>query len=328
MPTKPSPDAMKMLNAIEEHFNKAFDENRYTSLFRREFKHLFRVDMATQFSIMGSNDAYIWGLGIIDCWDLEKNIEEIENKVNTVIKKKEQSISRFESIVSLVEKDQTEGRLDDAFVDEFYKTLENIHNWKNADDTHNYLPLFLNQLSGNAHSDYLIVKKDLSRKMEWSKEIDSLSELYQQLCDWLNSPLTKKQYGSRRWNAMKEKLALRGQDWFGLGGFKDVESAKTIISEVFYPDQERYYKQLEKWAKNEFSDKSCSSWIGGFLWKGRTLPVRQVQVLRYKDDLEKGKAFLLSKYEEKIGWDKKKKQERESRYRIESQGQVLIRSKN
>lgn len=99
MLTKPSPDAIKMLNSIEEYFNKAFDDNKYTSLFRREFKRLFRVDLASQFSIMGSNDAYIFGLGIIDCWEFQKNIERIEKKVNELIKKKEQEISWFESIV-------------------------------------------------------------------------------------------------------------------------------------------------------------------------------------------------------------------------------------
>ena len=41
------------------------------------------------------------------------------------------------------------------------------------------------------------------------------------------------------------------------------------------------------------------------------MPINRVQVLRFKGDLEKGKAFLMSKYEEKMGWDKKKKQERE-----------------
>ena len=161
---------------------------------------------------------------------------------------------------------------------------------------------------------YLVVKKELSKEMELCKEIDSSNNLYQQFCEWIDSPLTKKKYGIRRWNAMKEKLALRGQDWFGLGGFKDIESAKKVISEVFYPDQERFYKQLEKWAETELDDKSCSSWIGFYLWNGRTLPIGQVKVLRYKDDLEKGKAFLLSKYKEKLGRDKKKKQDREYRY--------------
>lgn len=105
----------------------------------------------------------------------------------------------------------------------------------------------------------------------------------------------------------EKKLALRGRDWFGNGEINDIESAKRIMSEVFYPDQEEYYKQLEKWAETEIKDKDCSSWIGGFLWKGRIMPVRQVQILKFKGNLEKGKAFLLSKYEEKLGWDIKNK---------------------
>ena len=67
------------------------------------------------------------------------------------------------------------------------------------------------------------------------------------------------------------------------------------MSEVFNPDQEEYYKQLEKWAKSEIEDEDCSKWIEYYLWNGRTLPVRQVQILRYKGNLEKGKAFLISK---------------------------------
>lgn len=314
MLTKPSPDAMKMLNSIEEHFNKAFKNNEYTSLFRCEFKRLFRVDWASQFSIMGSNDAYILGLGIIDCWDFEKNIELIENKVNDVIKKEELEISWFESIVPIVEKDKIEGKLEDAFVEVFFKTLEKVRKWKDGTNTQEYLPLFLNKLKGNAHSDYLFVKKELSQRIGWDKDFASSNMLYQQLCDWIDSPHTKKQYGSRRWKLMKEKFAFIGPDWFVFGGFKDVESAKKIISEVFYPDQEIYYKQLEKWAETELDDKSCSNWILSFLWKGRTMPIRQVQVLRFKGDLEKGKAFLMSKYEEKLGWDKKKKQDREFRH--------------
>lgn len=80
MLTKPSPDAIKMLNSIEGYFNKAFDSNKYSLLFRREFKRLFRVDMASHFSIMGSNDAYIFGLGIIDCWNFQKTLSGLRIK--------------------------------------------------------------------------------------------------------------------------------------------------------------------------------------------------------------------------------------------------------
>lgn len=116
-------------------------------------------------------------------------------------------------------------------------------------------------------------------------------------------PSTKKQYGNRRWKAMKEKFELLGKNWFCFGGIQDFETAKKIMSEVFYPDQEEYYKQLEKWAECEIEDRDCSSWISSFLWKGRTIPINQVRLLNYKGNIEKGKAFLLAKYEEKLGRD-------------------------
>lgn len=72
---------------------------------------------------------------------------------------------------------------------------------------------------------------------------------------------------------------------------------------------------MEKWVKNEIEDKDCSNWLSFFLWKGRTLPVRQVQLLKYKGNLDKGKTFLLSKYEEKLEWDKKKQKDREARHK-------------
>ena len=306
---------MKMLYLIEEHFNKAFENNEYTLLFRREFKCLFRIDWASQFSILGSNDAYIVGLGIIDCWDFEKNIKLIEGVIYKKIRVNEERILHLENVAPLVDKERKEGKIDNTFVELFDKTLEEAHRWKNADEQfYPHLPLVLNHLKGNVLSDYMIIKKELSERPRWMIDINSSGLLYQQFCDWIDSPLTKKQYGDRRWNAMKEKLELRGKDWFGLGGLKDIESAKKIMSEVFYPDQEKYYRDLEKWAESEIEDKKCSSWIGLFLWTGRTMPVRQVQVLKFKGDLEKGKAFLLSKYKEKLGWDKKKKQDREFRH--------------
>ena len=117
MLTKPSPDAIKMLKSIEEHFNQSFNANKYSALFRREFMHLFEIDRATQFSIYGSNDAYILGLGIIDCWDFDKNINQIENNVNQIIKKTEDRILWLENLAPLIETDKKEGKVDDVFVE-------------------------------------------------------------------------------------------------------------------------------------------------------------------------------------------------------------------
>lgn len=316
MSTKPSPDAMKMLKSIEEYFNQAFDANKYSALFRREYMKLFKVDRAFQISICGSNDAYILGLGIIDCWDFEKNIEEIEIKVDNVIKEKKNRIRWFENLVPLIEKDKKEGKIDNIFFEVFNQTLEEAHKWEDSVEVqYVYLPLVVNNLKGNTYSDYQIVKNELSRTTELRKEYDKSKALYKQFCDWLYLPSTKKQFGDLRWNAMKEKLYLQEENWFGHGGINDIESAKRILSEVFYPDQEEYYKQLENWVENEIEDKECSKWLSYFLWKGRTLPVRQVQLLKYKGNLDKGKTYLLSKYKEKLGWDKKKQKDRENRHK-------------
>lgn len=315
MSTKPSPDAIKMLKSIEEHFNQAFNTNKYSALFRREYMNLFKVNHAFHTSINGSNDAYIWGLGIIDCRDFEKNIEQIEIKVNNVIKETEYRIHWFENLVPLFENDKKGGKMDNVFFELFNQTLKEVHEWKDVvEGEYPHLPLVINHLKGNIFSDYQIVKKELSQRIEWIKEFDNSDALYQQFCDWLDLPSTRKQYGNYRWNAMKEKLALKERNWFGYGEIQDLESAKRILSEVFYPDQEEYYKKLENWVKNEIEDKDCSNWLSFFLWKGRTIPVRQVQLLKYKGNLEKGKTFLLSKYEEKLGWDKKKQKDREARH--------------
>lgn len=62
MTTKPSPDMAKMLKSIQEYFEEAFKNKVYSSLFRREFYRLFKLDHASCYSLLDSNDAYIWGI--------------------------------------------------------------------------------------------------------------------------------------------------------------------------------------------------------------------------------------------------------------------------
>ncbi len=313
MTTKPSPDMAKMLKSIQEYFEEAFKNKVYSSLFRREFYRLFKLDHASCYSLLDSNDAYIWGLGIIYCWDFDRNIENIVVLINKKLDKKLNQIRSFENLIPIVEKKKVEGTIDSTFMDVFNEIWKRIQTWKEVNEGRPvYLPIFLSQLRGNVNSDFQVVKKEIDEKIEWKKEFDFKNLLHQQLCDWINSPLTKHQYGEHRWNAMKNKF--EEIICFGLGEFNDLESAKQAISEVFYPDQEKYYSQLEYWAKNEIADKKCSIWINSFLKIGRTIPVRQVKVLKYKGDVEKGKVFLLSKYEEKLSRDKKKQKEREFRH--------------
>lgn len=90
------------------------------------------------------------------------------------------------------------------------------------------------------------------------------------------------------------------------------EEAKQFISEIFTTRQEIFYTSLEKWAK-EIPNEDCSWWISSFLEKGRELRIKRITVLRMIDSEDKAKAFLMSKYQEKLEWDKKKKEEREKK---------------
>lgn len=311
MSTKPSPDALKMLHSINDHFKELFKTSIYSHLFRREFFHRFNIDRASAFSIFG-NDAYIVGLGLIDCWDFDKNISAIEKKINETIQCNQEKISHLNSLIPVVTKDIREGKLDKEYWDLFKDTLKEVQKWENnAGDEYIYLPHFLNKLNGNIKSDYKIIIERLKQSLDWKNDDDKANVLYQQLCIWIDDDTTKAQYGKRRWKAMKDKFALMDEMWFSLKDDLDFEKSKQLISEVFYPDQEEYYKRLEEWAENGINDKQCASWIKSFLLKGRTLPIRQVQVLRFKGNIDKGKTFLLSKYEEKLKWDEKKSRDRE-----------------
>ncbi|MBD5197508.1 MAG: hypothetical protein HDS89_08695 [Bacteroidales bacterium] len=311
MSTKPSPDALKMLHLIDDYFNGLFKNNKYSDLFQREFRHLFKIERASAFSVFG-NDAYIVGLGLIDCWDFDKNIGVIETKVNETLQRNQEIIAHLKNLTPVVKKEIRDGRLDKDCWEIFNDKLKEVKKWEESiDEPYTYLPFFLRKLNGNIKDDYQIIVDEFKRDLNWKKDYDRVSVLYQQLCKWIDDDRTKAQYGKRRWEAMKEKFAFMNEKWFSLKDDFDFEKSKQLISEVFYPDQEEYYKKLEEWAKTEIDDKSCASWIKDFLCTGRTLPIRQVQVLRFKGNLEMGKTFLLSKYEEKLKWDEKKKHDRE-----------------
>ena len=209
MLTKISPNAIEMLKAIEKHFNEAFRAGKYSPLFRRQYTSIFNLNLAMDFSILGSNDVYIHGLGIIDCWEFDKNIRLIEEKVNKEISETEKRIRYLENMESFFEEEKSEGKIEKEYIDIFYDTLEEVKKkWEDTDEKHfALLPLFLKQLKGNLPLDYQIVKDELSRRIKWRKETESSSKLYQQLCDWIDSPSTKQQYGKRRWKSMKEKQA-------------------------------------------------------------------------------------------------------------------------
>lgn len=140
---------------------------------------MFKIDRAFQISIYGSNDAYILGLGIIDCWDFERNVELIENKINEKVRKKEERLQWFENLIPLVEKDKIKGKVDNVFVELFYQTLEEVRKWrKSEEDSYAYLPLVVDHLKGTTASDYKTIKQDLSDRIKWGKQHNVSDELY------------------------------------------------------------------------------------------------------------------------------------------------------
>lgn len=90
------------------------------------------------------------------------------------------------------------------------------------------------------------------------------------------------------------------------------EEAKQFISEIFTNRQERFYSSLEKWAM-EIADKKCGLWIKSYLEKGRHLRIKKITVLKMIDSKEKAKAYLMSKYQNKLIWEKKKNEEWEKK---------------
>lgn len=75
--------------------------------------------------------------------------------------------------------------------------------------------------------------------------------------------------------------------------------AQLFLSEIFTRRQEDFYSRLEHWAKENIEDKQCSRWISSYLCKGRDLRISRIHVLRYVDNLQKAKDFLLGKYKQK-----------------------------
>ena len=114
---------------------------------------------------------------------------------------------------------------------------------------------------------------------------------------------------SWKYNAIQKKMhflesSLLWEEWTSF------EQAKSFISEVFYPNQEEFYQNLEKWARN-IIDKDCSSWISFYLYHGRTIPIKHVKVLQFHMDIDKAKDFLMKEYHKKQEWDKIKETTRE-----------------
>ncbi len=159
----------------------------------------------------------------------------------------------------------------------------------------------------SVNNNYILLK-------EWSEKLlegDSISNIQKEelkkysLLDFVIStlesslldknPLEKAQYKILE-SLSEEEIERHSSFLSDLDIFNDdVEGEKTKL----YPNQERFYASLEKWA-SEIKNPWCSKWITEYLKTGRHLPFYRIKVLRFHGNMEKAKAFLLDKYEQLI----------------------------
>lgn len=160
----------------------------------------------------------------------------------------------------------------------------------------------------------------LDSKIENMQMVKKLDALIAVLDEWIANPDNFYAFSPNKILAIQEKYQKYKNEFNKNRFFCSVcvlsnyinkpEEAKDFLSEIFTKRQETFYSNMEKWAES-LDDKDCSRWLCAFLNKGKNLRIRSIVVLNYIDDENKAKEFLLSKYEEKLSWDKKKKEQRE-----------------
>ena len=79
---------------------------------------------------------------------------------------------------------------------------------------------------------------------------------------------------------------------------------------VLYPNQEKFYSNLETWASN-IRNPHCSEWILNYLDKGRNLPFYKIHVFKFKYNEKKAQEYLIERYEQYL----KYKHEKDEYYR-------------
>lgn len=164
-------------------------------------------------------------------------------------------------------------------------------------------------------SDSLLDSEIENRQM--AKKLDTLISV---LDEWIANTDNFYAISENKIHAIQEKYQKYKNEFYKNRSFCSIcvlsnyidkpEEAKDFISEIFTKGQETFYSNMEKWAES-LEDKDCSKWLCAFLDKGRNLRIHSIVVLKYINDENKAKEFLLSKYEEKLNWDKKKKDLRE-----------------
>ncbi len=163
----------------------------------------------------------------------------------------------------------------------------------------------------------------LDMKIENRQKVQRLDILISTLDEWIANPSNFVNYSNRKIQAIQSKYQKYKKDYHKhrsicsvsvLSNYIDKpEDAKAFLSEIFTKRQESFYSKLEDWTKS-LDDQNCGNWLRSFLDKGRDLRIRSITVLRYIDNEDKAKEFLLSKYKVKLNWDKKKKEKRERKH--------------
>ena len=164
----------------------------------------------------------------------------------------------------------------------------------------------------------------LDMEIENRQKLQKLTHLITVLDEWISNPSNFLTISNNKILAIQAKYKKYRDDFYDnksycslctLANYIDKpEEAKEFLLEIFTHRQESFYTNIESWAKF-LEDKECSKWISSFLYKGRNLRIRNIKILKYIDDEKKAKEFLLSKYNEKLNWDKKKKTQRENKYK-------------
>lgn len=167
-----------------------------------------------------------------------------------------------------------------------------------------------------------VFPSEVQIKMELENMIlkEKIDNLIVYLDSWIADLKDSNQYSERKIEAIKAKYSKYKKEYHDNSFFCSIcvlsnyvdkpEEAKAFLAEILTKRQESFYKNLEKWAEYDIEDKECGKWIALFLFKGRDLRIHKIKVLRYINDEESAKRFLLSKYEEKLEWDRKKSEAR------------------
>lgn len=164
----------------------------------------------------------------------------------------------------------------------------------------------------------------LDMEIENREKVEKLIHLISDLDEWISNPDNFLRLPKDKILAVQAKYKKYKDDFNENRFYCSVctlydyidkpEEAKEFLLEIFTHRQESFYSNIECWVKS-LEDKECSKWLSSYLYKGRDLRIRNITILKYISDEEKAKEFLLSKYNEKLNWNKKKKAQRENKYR-------------